>query len=666
MLSLMGGLVLSAPSDALAEDKDQITTNEKKRSQIEDFINSNLVKDNSKKTMSEKQQDVQKIMNEIDDTIVPAYNAKLAAIADTYQCEKEDDSLIKNTLRAFGKRFSYANYAEIAIKRDTCKGLTDAAAQEGFNKAKEAFINLGYELDQKIAQYRYLESVSNYEGDIYQYQYCAKRGQSGNCEEYGYIDFIVNSVNNTLETLDGASRGCVPLPFKLFESRSCLFCPLFDVIFSAIQSSSTLAYNKMGKPLSLLVLIGLSIWIAIMVLQNVSSMTKQDAPKFLNDLFKSSFKIVITFLLLRYSAIIYGIIIGPLLKAGFEFGTAFLTSAQNAPSSTLSGCSKALTHIGAGSSSGVLPQYVYENLNCFIKSVQYELATSQAIGSSLMCVSTNAALGNFGPVARVMPDFMMMFQGALIYIISFILSLAFGFYLIDATVQLGIFGMILPFLLLCYPFKITKNYFDSGVKVFMNSWFIYVFMGIVVNITLQLIGQGLTGGKGGFTEIEDAINGNDVKKLQDLLDIGFSGFLVLLACCVFGVKLMQKVESLAGKFSGGLNLGIGNKIGGLAASGATGAAKESVKLGGNIASSAAGAAKSAYNARIFGDDGKEYSLGDKLRIGERMRNVKHGAARAVGKGLTATGRGIGKTLAAPSRIASAAFHALAGRRNPSA
>lgn len=253
MLSLMGGLVLSAPSDALAEDKDQITTNEKKRSQIEDFINSNLVKDNSKKTMSEKQQDVQKIMNEIDDTIVPAYNAKLAAIADTYQCEKEDDSLIKNTLRAFGKRFSYANYAEIAIKRDTCKGLTDAAAQEGFNKAKEAFINLGYELDQKIAQYRYLESVSNYEGDIYQYQYCAKRGQSGNCEEYGYIDFIVNSVNNTLETLDGASRGCVPLPFKLFESRSCLFCPLFDVIFSAIQSSSTLAYNKMGKPLSLLV-----------------------------------------------------------------------------------------------------------------------------------------------------------------------------------------------------------------------------------------------------------------------------------------------------------------------------------------------------------------------------------------------------------------------------
>ena len=71
----------------------------------------------------------------------------------------------------------------------------------------------------------------------------------------------------------------------------------------------------------------------------------------------------------------------------------------------------------------------------------------------------------------------------------------------------------------------------------MNTFFVYVFMGLVVSINVQLLGQSLTGGNGGFDEIMRAINGNEVTKLKDLLDIGFSGFLVFIACCLFAFKL---------------------------------------------------------------------------------------------------------------------------------
>ena len=568
----------------------------------------------------------------------------------------------KNKIKELGEKVieslwtgGFANVSKVESIHSYCSSLGNPLSDAAYKELQ----TLAVAADEAQKAYKAVGGVDGEDREIWYYKYCISKDSKGNCKEYGSLEFVIDDENNTARVVKGASTGCEPLPFKLFQTRSCLFCPLFDVIFNAVQAASSSAYSTLGKPLSNLVLIGLSIWIALMVLSNVSAMTKQDAPKFLNDLFRASFKVFIIFLLLRNSSYVYGIIIGPLLKAGFEFGISFL----NSGSSSLNGCTQAIKSI-TNSTSGVLPQYVYGNLMCFIKSIQYELATPQAIGSSLMCISTQVqARSNLGPLASVFPDFSMMLQGALIYIIAFILSLAFGFYLIDATVQLGIFGMVLPFLLLCWPFKVTNGYFNKGVGVFMNSWFIYVFMGIVVNISLTLIGQGLTGGKGGFEAVEVAINGDNIKALQELLGIGFAGFLVLVACCVFGVKLMMKVQDLAGTFSGGgLSLGIGNKIGGLAAAAGTGVAKNTAGLAGRVGSS-------ALNTKIFeGKDGQYHSVADglsalKSKAGRAVGRGMQGAGRAAGKAIGATGHAIGTVASTPVRMMRAAMRGL-NRRQP--
>lgn len=653
LTALIGGFVLSVSFDAFAadditSDNKKTTTNDTKREQIEEFIHSKMVKvssnaGNTKKTIADAIRDAE---NEVNET-VDKYNSILGEV--TKGCE-DNESILSGLFpdktqvlhKALGKSYSWSYHVDEVLGKYDCSALEhDENWQEKVKKAHE----LGTKLDNLRYTYQQLDSLSNYSGDIYEYKVCTKYDTKGKCTDWGSLLFIVNDDDNTLEAISTVQQGCVPLPFKLFEAKSCLFCPLFDVIYTAIQDASTRAFRTLGISMSNLAAIGLAIWIAFMVLNNVSSLTKQDAPKFLNDLFRNSFKVIIIIFMLRHSGIVYNNIIGPILKAGFEFGVSFLDRS----SGSLSGCSKTLGTIGSGGGAGVLPQYIYANLMCFIKAVQMELAASQAIGESLMCVSLHQAKSNFSAIAKVMPDFGMMVQGALIYIISLILSLAFGFYLIDATVQLGIFGMILPFLLMCWPFKITNSYFKKGAEVFMNSWFVYVFMGIVVNISLKLIGQSLTGGKGGFNAIEEALNGNDVGKLQELLSIGFSGFLVLIACCIFAIKLMMKVTDLADQFSGGLGLGIGNRIGGLAASGATGAAKAIV--GGGV--------KSVTNAKVWkSDDGSYKSLGDGFRF------IRGKASSAVSSGVTGIGRGIGKVVASPVKFASKLKGK--GRRGPSA
>ena len=206
-------------------------------------------------------------------------------------------------------------------------------------------------------------------------------------------------------------------------------------------------------------------------------------------------------------------------------------------------------------SDGLLPYYLYSQLDCFIRAIQYELAFPQAIGSSLMCVSMHTAGSDPGFLKNItdyrLPDISMLFQGLLIWAFAWLLSLAFAFYLVDATVRLGIVGALMPFLIACWPFKITSKYTNQGFTMFMNTFFTYVFMGLVITINMQLMGVSLTGGKGGLEAIESALNGNKVSVLKDLLDIGFAGFLILIASCIFGFKICGQASELAGSMAGG-------------------------------------------------------------------------------------------------------------------
>ena len=445
----------------------------------------------------------------------------------------------------------------------------NAVAQKLHELGKSAR-STAQQLDQKVEELNSMQTTIKAGQSLYKYTVMGK-DKDGNPLILAEYYFIMEG--DKFQSITGVTRGCVPLPAKLAESRSCIYCPLFKTIFNAAQSMSTKAYDKLAGPLANVMLIGFAIVIAFMVLKNVSSFTKQDAPKFVTELLVNMFKVLVAYYMLKNANIVYGYIVGPVLKAGFEFGSSLLF----AENKYLAACdvSKTLQNV----SNGVMPAYLYTNLDCFIRAVQAEVAVPQSVGSSLMCVARNAGKESIGPVRNVLWDFGMMFQGFAIWVMGWIISLAFAFYLIDATIQLGIIGALMPFLIACWPFKATRNYTSKGWGIFMNTFFVYVFMGLVVSINVELLGQGLTGSKGGFDAIMKALNGNNVQELKELLDIGFAGFLVLVACCLFAFKLTGQASDLAGTMAGGGGPKIGANIGGLAYGAATKGVQGTLKTG---------------------------------------------------------------------------------------
>ena len=371
-------------------------------------------------------------------------------------------------------------------------------------------------------------------------------------------------------------KGCEVLPVKLYNQKKCFFCPLFKVLVIAAEDMTRVSFEKLAGAFQTLIVLGLAIWIAVQTLTHVSSLTKQDAPKFLGNILRQSFKFLIAFFLLRYTAQIYDYAVMPILLAGMDFGNELLVGVDQAIKATEE-------DINATYLAGLYPA-----LHSYISHIQASIAFMQAIGSSLICVGGHLMLGLGGAefsAENIGDGFQMIIQGILLAVFGLLLSLAFGFYLIDAVVQLGIVGALMPFLIASWPFKITAKYAKTGCDIVLNSFFVFVFVGLVVTVNLKLVDAALQNTVsssetvadnelGGLYPIFDAINTQDLEKLKEITDITFIGFLILVVCCLFGFKLSNQSSSLAGKFSGGAINGIGSSIGGMAASAVVSTAKK--------------------------------------------------------------------------------------------
>lgn len=375
---------------------------------------------------------------------------------------------------------------------------------------------------------------------------------------------------------DTAMKGCEVLPVKLYNMRKCFFCPLFSVVFSAAEKMPAISFSKLAAAFATLIALGLAIWIAVQTLTHVSSLTKQDAPKFLAGLIKQSYKFLIAFLLLQYGNQIFEYAVNPVLKAGIDFGGHFLeVSASDGTKDAIQmeideRAKKVNAHgfyISENTENRELDKELYKKLDYYVSSIQREIAFMQAVGSSLICTG-NGKMFSKVSTTTFAQGFKMILQGLILAVFGFLLSIAFAFYMIDAVVQLGIVGALMPFLIASWPFKVTSQYAGTGFKMLLNSAFIFVFIGLTVEVNMQLVNAALTNNVssdkvtiqrsdsddvsfGGLQDIAYAINTQNDTELVELTDISTMGFLILIFCCIFGFKFMGQVSSLAGQFSSG-------------------------------------------------------------------------------------------------------------------
>ena len=455
---------------------------------------------------------------------------------------------------------------------------------------------------------------------------------------YKLDDGTTVNMDANLNSTEGMMEGCMPIPVKLDQMKNCIFCPLFLILYNTAEAMATASFDVLAGGFKVLLMIGFGLYIAYMTLRQVSAFTKQDAPKYITEALTMAFKVFLAWLLLTNGAELYRLGLEPLLSAGIEFGQSFLTH-QNTGGTNVDIASCAAT---GGTVSGTTTYFyshgLYEKIDCYLRKVTQEIAVSQSIGSSLMCVARHKASG------VIMWDLTMMFTGLIMWLFAWLICLAFSFYLIDSVIRLGIIGAITPFLIAAWPFKITQGSTGTGWKMFLNAFFTFVFLGLVVSVNVELSAQAATGGatvttasdggsevsSSGVEAIMALVNSNDIEALLEVMSIGLSGLIFMILCCVFGFKLCAEAASLAGEFSGAKSTDLGSKVGSMAAGAAKGIGVGTAKAAGKGAM-IMGEATGINDAVREGVDGLHQGFNNAVKKGMGKIGLSRFSATAAGR-----------------------------------
>ncbi len=461
-------------------------------------------------------------------------------------------------------------------------------------------------------------------------------------------------------------RACEVVEVSWYNNSKCFFCFLLGEIYAVADTITITAQQAFARSFAIVIVVGLAVWLAFKTLAFVSSPTKQDIAKYITELLIQSFKFLIAFFALLYYRQIFTMLILPLINSGMDFGTklvgvqnlesrvgkevfsALVTAGTTGDGSALLGMQGIQTDYLNNANNKFFNVYTYAKMENFAYNVNLQYSLLQTIGGSLVCTGFKIITGAFDVenggfglgIASIV-------YGICFGIFGFLLSIAFVFYLLDVVVQLGIVGALLPFLVAAWPFKLTSQYTKKGFDMLLNSIFVFMMMGVVVNLSMSLISvaveyntntEGASGdvGETGLAGLIRALSEIDTTKLSYMVNIISIGFLLFLVANIMSMLLLSKTQEFAGQFA---NTPLPPMASDLATKTASTAFSAAKKTGGAIISSVGGG---------FGEGTKE--LRDKVKektkefVDDNIKDpIKHGvrvAKVAVGRKFTA---GMNKT-----------------------
>ncbi|MBR4106985.1 MAG: DUF4199 domain-containing protein [Alphaproteobacteria bacterium] len=406
------------------------------------------------------------------------------------------------------------------------------------------------------------------------------------------------------KTKDGGkniSRGCEVLPIKIYNLSKCFFCPMAAAVFDAANSVTSLSFKKLGDAFRKLIVVAFALWLAFASLQIVFTYIKQDGNKYLSSILVQGGKFLFAYFLLANSYDLFAYFVSPILKTGISM--ALHIGATNvSPINYVPSAIESDQYFNAGN--------LYGEIELFLAGVQAQLSVMQGIGTTLFCVGFHQITmitgisDVFGFWSSFKIGIQILLLGAILFVFAILLTVSFGFYFLDALIQMAILGAMMPLMIAGWPFKITSSYANTGKEMLLNVFFTIFFIGFVISVEINLIDKALeeinrasiyeatttydddgnvvkegdaSNRSGGLGGLFNAINNQNGDQIRDIASIGFSGFLILIFACFFGFQFVSNVPKLADKLAEGANTGVAVNAGTTMASAAKGAANVATK-----------------------------------------------------------------------------------------
>ncbi len=377
------------------------------------------------------------------------------------------------------------------------------------------------------------------------------------------------------------------IPYEGEIDKTYLMCALFNVLIATAKKIATDAWDTLSQPLIPVVGVVAAIYVAIYTAKLVGSFGKQTATDYL-----SGEKFGILKLMLKTAVIIFllnggkgpgwldgigniggalGIdiveggadilgeslgqenflirkVITPILKTGLEIGGA-LAVKSNASFNfydSVEGQLEGILGVHLRTPWGSLFEMIRGALKGFMEAT-YEPV---AIGEAMIC---NATIDSF-----LSWYYLMLLYGFILFTFGWLMSVTIGFYLVDILINLTFAAVMLPIGVACAISDKTITFTKNIWNVFINVFFSFIILGIVIGMTIQAVDLCLSKGDAANTggvmsdflmDRQAQIDANQIKELAEFL-WNSGSLLFTIVCLSIMYGLIGQIGALAEKISG--------------------------------------------------------------------------------------------------------------------
>ncbi len=333
------------------------------------------------------------------------------------------------------------------------------------------------------------------------------------------------------------------------EHRQCWQAGMLRVFYTSISSQTVVIYDALTKEnLMGLMMLAFSIWMAYKILSHVSTPAAESIGEFWTAVLQKAFLCLLCGILVSSKGqVLYALnsFIMPIYITILEFASEILQVLNNQnPDLSIPGI-KVTAQDGSNTLCVPFDHSVAQN-GCKITNAENIIFTENSgmpdaplkMMECLVCsVSDRLSIGySIAYYLLQMASLLSVLVGIILIAAFVIAQLCFALYLIDSIFRLNMILLILPILIMAYPFEQTRRWSITGFKIIINSSVIMLCLVVmVVMAILALENILLTGKQNGF---------------DFALKSAYEDFGVVPMTLIFTAFLIVKVSGLAVSLAG--------------------------------------------------------------------------------------------------------------------
>lgn len=346
----------------------------------------------------------------------------------------------------------------------------------------------------------------------------------------------------------------------------CVICYVFTNLARAFGLATQKSFYYLSGPCLTLLGVFFALSLALFLLKNL--LVPEDGPlELVSSVMKKGFIVMICSVLLANPDVIIDYMISPILILGTDFAASVSGNASLSCDYYDGGVAAVSSEISEVFSDELQKNFL--QLMCVLRTGLIDI---KAIAEIFWCRAFDEnAWVNVKFI--IIPNLLMVLTSAFLNFMAFVIEAMFTFYIVDSVFRIGITCILLPLMLVAWPFNATKFFANKGFQMVTYAAFNFFAVAVTVAISSALL-IFMISDQNGIELIEQFINGwdassaapdvsdytarSDYKSVTDAAIDFFApfglGILRIIAAVYFSVKIVGKASEIAQTLSGTITI----------------------------------------------------------------------------------------------------------------